>query len=272
MPVAFCCIQGSVLWEESQPSFCSKPAIFGNYSDNSVSNSSHIMTCILVGFCDSVHGSTDSFLMGKAVATHLCMPRTLHNAWSMKGFQQIFAILNQWISSNSDWKLNHKNKIYSFVLMWAKWFRKANWVVQEQLQYSLEQKIFLPKRKDWEIYPYIWGQRCILSHGNKKESKRAGSQVRQVKMYQAFKKARREFVLRELDSLYVVYIFLLLNFIYFRVIGNFLNANIAQLCWKLLSFFVFCFFFPLVDHGFKEWIWHDNGSEGTLAERYKSWS
>ena len=58
-------------------------------------------------------------------------------------------------------------------------------------------------------------------------------------------KARREFFLREMYSLYVVYIFFLFNFIYLTIIGHFLNANTAQLCWR------FCFVFAL-DHGFKK--------------------
>lgn len=75
--------------------FCSMPAKFHSYFDNSVSNSSHNMPCILVGFCGPVHGTQDNFLKGKAVIAHLCMPRTLHNAGCVRGFQQMFAILNQ---------------------------------------------------------------------------------------------------------------------------------------------------------------------------------
>lgn len=42
-------------------------------------------------------------------------------------------------------------------------------------------------------------------------------------------KARREFFLREMYSLHVVYIFFMFNFIYLTIIGHFLNANTAQL-------------------------------------------
>ena len=66
--------------EEFQPSFRSMPDKFGDYFDNSVSNSSPIMPCVIVVFHGPVRVATDSFLETESVAAHPCMPRTLHSA------------------------------------------------------------------------------------------------------------------------------------------------------------------------------------------------